>query len=811
MVPTEVVAYAPQQSIINWLGVAIDGVLFIAIVVVAILLSIYIVYLVHDTTRRKKRAKRVLELVSIPKDNEIEIKAAEQLFANLAGIGNHSFKNKFFGEYDYISFEIVGLPETIRFYVSMPNGLVNLVNKQINAAYPEAEILIQNQEYKIFSEESTNIEFAELKLAKKDYLPIREYEDMKVDTISAITTSLSGLLPHEGAAMQLIISPSDGKWVKKGKAKVKDMQKTGDEKNPKPQTDTKQVEAINKKMSKLGYNFCIRLVATSPSADNAKKILKSLVESFKQFEDPGANKFTKRKLRWYEKQDFIIAFKHRHLPLFRFLPNSHLSVLNTSELASIFHLPNKNVNVPNLHWLSSKRAPVPEGVATEGLYIGDGVYRGIIKRVALLKEDRTRHVYIVGRTGVGKSTLLEKMILQDISNGEGVIFIDPHGDSAENIIYRIPPERAEDVIYFDPGDTERPIGFNILDNETELEQHQIASAFYALLEKLFDPNKTGITGPQLERVVRNALLTAMARPGSTLIEVLKLILLDQAYLNEMLKYLKDDVVRSYWTEQIAKTSDYHKSETLGYFTSKFDRFVTNKTMRNILGQSKSAFNFSDIMNNRKILIMNLSKGKLGEQDSQFLGLILIPKILSAAYTRAKLPIEERKDCYLYVDEFQNFATDDFMKIMSEARKYRLNLTVANQYMSQMTDQIRQAVFGNVGSLVSFKVGAADAEILEKEFSPTFKQQDLLNLENRNCYVKMIAKGETIPAFSLDTTWKIPEPNISLGDSIKKLSSVRYGRSIADVEKEMEDRRKSILEGGKEAPSTKKNPFDGFNF
>ncbi len=760
-------------------------VIFLAIVGIIFLIGILILRNIRDSTRKEKRNNLILCEITLPKENEIEINAAEQMFANLYSIGKDSFKEKLVGDYDCVSFEIVALPESIKFYAAMHDGLRDLVETQIHASYPDAEIK-EVKQYNLFQDNS-HVEYAELQLAKDTYFPIRDYEDLKVDTISAITNSMSKIKEGESLAMQVIITPSDGKWRDKGKKYVQNLEKPGSEDHPKPPADGKITEGINKKIAKLGYVTVIRLISSSVDEHMAKTHLSNMVGGFSQFSDPALNKFKRRKLRWWDEKEFIVAFTYRHTPILNFWPFYKKTILNTAELASIFHFPNKNVQTPHIHWLNAKRSSVSEEIPTEGLYLGEAVFRGKTRKVAMLEDDRRRHMYIVGRTGTGKSTLLEKMALQDIKAGKGVAFIDPHGQSARNILYRIPPERAEDVIYFNPGDTERPMGFNILEWNTEYDKHLIANAFYALLEKLFDPNKTGITGPRLERAVRSALLTAMAKKGNTLIEALRLILLDKAFINEMLKYLDDDIVRKYWTEEIAQTSDYHKSETLGYFASKFDRFVVNKLMRNILGQSVSSFNMRQIMDEGKILLIDLDKGAVGQENSQFLGLLLVPKILQAAYSRTDLPETERKDFYLYVDEFQNFATNDFMHIMSEARKYRLNLIVANQYITQMTEEVRNAVFGNVGTLACFKVGADDAEYLEKEFAPTFTKQDLINLENRNMYIKMLVKGEPMPSFSVDTTWDIEKPNYEIGESIKQLSRIRYGRDREAVEAEIKQR------------------------
>jgi len=376
--------------------------------------------------------------------------------------------------------------------------------------------------------------------------------------------------------------------------------------------------------------------------------------------------------------------------------------------------------------------------------------------------------------------------------GKGICFIDPHGDAAEEMLSLIPPHRAQDVIYFNPGDTLRPFGMNMLEAETEDEKHFVTANILGLMYKLFDPNKTGIIGPRFEHGVRNAMLTVMSVPGNTFIEVMR-VMQDPEFVRELLPHVSDPIVRRYWTDQIAHTSDFHKSEVLDYTVSKFGRFVTNRMMRNIIGQSKSSFNLKDIMNTGKILIVNLSKGSLGEENSNFLGLVLVPKILAAAMARYNIPEEQRKDFYLYVDEFQNFATDTFATILSEARKYRLNLIVANQFIGQMQDDIKNAIFGNVGSIVTYRVGVTDANFLQHEYAPTFSENDLVNIEAWTVYVKTQVKGEPIPPFSMYT-----KPNFDAWDALKRpdiaqaireLSRLTYGKDIAGVESEIVSRSK----------------------
>ncbi|OGM19895.1 hypothetical protein A2686_01445 [Candidatus Woesebacteria bacterium RIFCSPHIGHO2_01_FULL_38_10] len=419
-------------------------------------------------------------------------------------------------------------------------------------------------------------------------------------------------------------------------------------------------------------------------------------------------------------------------------------------------------------------------------------YRGIKRPVYLSGEDRLRHVYIIGKTGTGKSELLIDLIMQDIKAGKGLCFMDPHGDAIEDLLKMIPPERAEDVIYFNPADAERPMGLNLLEAKTEDQKHFMATAVINMFYKLFDPYKTGIVGPRFEHAVRNAMLTAMYEEGATFVEVMR-ILTDSKYVQELLPKVQDPIIRRYWTDQIAQTNDFHKSEVLDYITSKFGRFVTNRMIRNIIGQSQSSFSFREVMDSGKILFVNLSKGNLGEENSSFLGLILVPRILMAAMSRADVSKEARRDFFLYVDEFQNFATPDFAVILSEARKYRLGLCVANQFIGQVDEEVKNAVFGNVGTIISFRIGVTDASYLQHEFTPVFNQDDLLNIEKYNVYIKTIVNNEPVPPFSMNLHKDMGRQKEMMSEKvsgiIKEMSKLKYGRDVRLVESEIVKRAK----------------------
>ncbi|HNZ84612.1 MAG TPA: DUF87 domain-containing protein, partial [Candidatus Woesebacteria bacterium] len=513
----------------------------------------------------------------------------------------------------------------------------------------------------------------------------------------------------------------------------------------------------------------------------AKTNIANIKACLGQFESPW-NKLSGKKIRLTSMfmEDFIYKY-----PVMLWLKNK--TILSAEELASIFHLPNKSIETPNIYWLKAKKAAAPVDSPKEGLYLGDNLYRGITKKFYMAPVDRQRHFYIVGQTGVGKSWLLADMALQDIKAGKGVCFIDPH-DTFESILERIPPERVDDVIYFDPSQTERPMGFNVMECDREDQKDFVTSSIINLMYKLYDPYKTGIVGPRFEHAIRNIMLTVMTEPGATFIEIVR-CLTDQSYVQAILPKVKDPMVRRYWTDQIAQTSDFHKSEVLDYIVSKFGRFITNTMMRNIIGQSTSSFDFRRAMDEGKILIINLAKGTIGEENSAFLGLVLIPKILIAAMSRQDIPEEKRRDFYLYVDEFQNFATQDFAVILSEARKYHLNLTVANQFISQMDDEVKNAVFGNVGTICSFRLGISDAGFLTKQFQPEFGEHDLLNLGTGEVYLKTMVNGVPKDPFSLKVAAveKKKPGNPKMAEMIKRLSALKYGRPRALVEAEIAQR------------------------
>ncbi len=759
------------------------GIIFLCAIAGLILLAYGFVVWWRWRNREEKSLDFVLFQILLPRENEIKIDAMEQIIASLYSIKDGG-KFKFLKTQPHISLEIVAVQGEIKFYVSCSKEHQHLVEHQIHGGYPDAAIKPVD-EYNIFSKEG-KVAYKWLIQKKEPFYPLKTYKQLSTDPLSAITSSMAKLNENEGAAIQILISPAESVWKSAGENYVSDIKKQeADPEEAKFKVGAETLEAISSKTDKPGFETTIKIVVCSETMSKAKAHLNNITSAFAQFSSPW-NRLTSKKI-WF-KHSFMIDFIYRYQPIFW---KGGKTILSSEEIASLFHFPNQTIETPNIDWLKAKPAPPPPNLPQEGLYLGQSYYRGVEKPVYIKDDDRQRHFYIVGKTGTGKSEIMKEMLIQDINAGRGVCLIDVH-DLAEQLLEYIPPERAEDVIYFNPSYTERPMGLNLLEAKTEDQKYFVATSVINLMYKLYDPYKTGIVGPRFEHAVRNAMLTAMSIEGATFMEVVKILQNPGGpYLKKILPQVKDPVVREYWTEQIAHTSDFHKSETLDYIVSKFGRFVTNKMMRNIIGQSESAFKFRQVMDEGKILIIDLAKGKIGEENASFLGLVLIPRILMAAMSRQDTPEDQRRDFYLYVDEFQNFATPDFAQILSEARKYHLNLTVANQFIGQMEEEVKNAIFGNVGTIVAFRVGVTDANYLAREFQPIFNEQDLLNIERFHAYVKTIINNEPVQPFSLDTTKNMEldkkRRQPELAEKIKRLSILKYGKPVEEVEREISQR------------------------
>jgi hypothetical protein len=742
------------------------------------------------------------------------ISVAETFYSNLSVLGGGlKIRRKFFGP-PHLTAEIVAKDKEIFFYLVAPYKFREILESSLNAQYPDASVE-ETEEHNIFNPNwgITCVSGGELRARNLYYYPFKTYQELDSEPLENITNSLGKLELDEGAAIQILFRPADKKLMKKSYKIAKSMhsgenkQGTAGQmynlamvKEKKPQEvprltpmEEEKIKAIERKAAKPAFETIIRIVISTGSKTRSDMVLKETESSFIQFGNQSLNSFKLKKAKNPETlvTDYIFRFfLKRIFDTGGFITNhgSYDLVLNTEELATIYHLPNFLVDTPGIRWLSSKKAEPPTFIPENGVILGYSDYRGEKKVIRLAENDRRRHVYMIGQTGTGKTTTMINSIISDMKEGKGLCYIDPHGqDLEEHVLPNIPKERAEDVILFDASDTERPIGLNLFSAKTQEEKDFVIQEAIAMLYRLYDPGHTGIMGPRFEHWFRNAALALMADPaGGTFIEVPR-IFTDDQFLAEKLRYVTDPVVRNFWINEMSQTSDYHKSEMLGWFVGKFGAFMTNMTMRNILGQVESSINFRQIMDEGKILLVNLSKGQVGEINIQLLGMILVAKIFMGAMSRVDTPEEQRRNFYLYVDEFQNFATDTFADILSEARKCRLNLCVTNQYIGQLREEIRDSVFGNVGSLISFRVGNDDAEYLAKQFAPVFNQQDLINLENFNSVTKIMIENKPTRAFNMHGYPYPLDANKEVGEAIKQLARLKHGRPREVVDAEIQER------------------------
>lgn len=737
------------------------------------------------------------------------ISKAQILYNIIASTLQKSLKSRFYGQ-RHFTFEIIGSKGFVRFYTAVPVALVEVVKQALVSAYPAVR-LEEVAEHNIFSPvgKISGTVGGELTLKKHYAYPIATYQDMKRDAMQSILNALSTLDKEDGLGIQFLMRPADPGWSKaaqevaskkrKGKDSKKGVDKTvaltrellgafvkppeekgaGGEKHELSGLDQAIVDSIDDKTRHPGYEVLIRVVASSNISQKAQGILNNVVATFALFDSPGRNGFKYTPAKDIER--FVTAY------ILRFFPQeNNKSILNSIELATLFHFPDqKNIPTSQLERQASKQVDGPRNIADEGIMLGYNVFRSVKKEIKLALPDRQRHMYVIGQTGTGKSTMLENLAFQDMLAGEGFAFIDPHGDSAEKLLARVPRERTEDVIYFCPAEMDYPMGLNLFEFHAPEQKDFLIQEAINMLYKLYDPQKQGVIGPRFERIFTNCALLLMADPqGGTFVDVPKL-LIDPDFMKSKLKYVKDQNVLDFWTKEWPNSQRSNESgEVNSWVASKFGAFLSNEMMRNIIGQTKSAFNLREIMDNKKLLIVNLSKGRTGELNSKLLGMVFVMKFQAAAMSRANVPENERQDFCLYVDEFQNFSTDSFATIMSEARKFHLNLIVANQFASQLSEEIRDAVFGNVGTIIAFRVGDKDVDALVKYFQPSFELEDLLRVPNYNTIVRTLVGGVPTHAFSMSTLPPLGTPNEQLSQALKQLSAAKYGRPKNTVESEI---------------------------
>lgn len=787
--------------------------------------------IIHSRTEDSKAFDRTVLLIRVPKERKSEntnqsaqedninhvreqIAVADGIFSSICGLKTeHGILHWFLGGTEHISFEIVVKNSKISFYITAPNKIKNIIEQQVHAQYPHAEITPEI-DYNIFEPQSHTIG-AYLTLKESSIFPLKTYKKIDSDPLLSILNPLSKIEDSEGALIQYIIRPAGSHWrhqgvefirdIRKGKkfekvakqnAFLKTIHELSETISPTPHDPNKpkteyhltpmeeeMVKSMEEKMSHGGLEVTIRLVSSANTSNKARQNLENIVNSYSQYNIYRyGNSFTTAIPRH---QNRLISAS-----IYRGMREKHSMIISTEEMASLWHLPIASTETPHINWLGARKAPPPTNMPTEGITLGRAVYRGRETVVKMTRSDRRRHLYVIGKSGSGKSVFIQNLAVQDVLNGEGVCVIDPHGDFVEYVLQHVPKERADDVVYFNPSDIERPIGLNMLEVKTEEQKdfatQEMISIFYKMVT---DPS---MIGPMFEHNMRNVMLTLMAdleNPGS-IAEVPRMFS-DDAFVKKWTKKLRDPVVKAYWEKEMAKTSDFHKSEMLGYLISKVGRFVENEMVRNIIGQTHSGFNFREIMDKKKILLVNLAKGLVGEINANLMGMIIVSKLQMSALERASMPEEERHDFYLYIDEFQNFITDSIATILSEARKYRLELIIAHQYMKQLEDNkgkttVRDAVLGNAGSLVSFRIGPEDAEVLSKEFAPVFGAYDLLNVEQYTAYTKLLIDNTAAKPFNMLTYPPTPG-NKELAAAIKELSRLKYGRPRELVEAEIMER------------------------
>jgi hypothetical protein len=757
------------------------------------------------------------------RDFKDQVAVMKQFFESLAAISDSTWKKWFFG-HDFVSFEYVIQNNQIEFYIVTPRGLVEVIEKQITTFYADSYIE-EVEDYNLF-EKDAKVMYHYMKPARECIYPIRTYQRMTADPLNNITNAMSKLEPHEGAAVQILVRPVDDGWQEKGRKEAKNIldDKTGgflSNLNPAawlgdllsmlfhgesaantpdapgrttPMVD-EQVKAMEEKNTQTGFETVIRIVTSSNTMPNASALMDGLKTAFAQYATTDNNALTvKRRFQGNLISKFLLRSMWKPIHMKKM-------ILSPEELAGLFHLPNIRYNhAPSINWQNYKIAKSPANIPKEGILIGHNVYRGVSTEIRMKNEDRFRHFYIIGQTGTGKSSTLQVMIRQDLEAGKGLCVVDPHGQLVEDILPFIPRDRADDVIYFNPGDLERPMGLNILEARNPEEMDMIALDAMNIMIKLFDEE---IFGPRIQDYFRNGCLTLMeSKGGGALTDIVRLFT-DDDYQREKVKDVTNPIVRSFWENQMAKTGAREKQEMIPYFASKFGQFVTNGMMRNIIGQTSSAFDFSDVMQEGKILLMNLSKGETGDINSKLLGMIVVSKLQVAALRRQKMAKEERKDFYLYIDEFQNYVTDSIEVILSEARKYRLSLNMAHQYLAQLEDgggrkgagavNLKDAIFGNVGTIMSYKIGAQDAEYMAKEMSPVFSDQDMINIDKFKAVMKLSIDTQPSRPFSITPV----NPYLRTGDpeaaeAYKQLSRLKYGRDKEFVEREVFRRLGAVI-------------------
>lgn len=791
--------------------------------------------LVLSRIRRRGRINRALDLVlflvTVPRyvsENKDELaeegeeaQGPAALMENFyRAVGSMSDdKGSFKYGKPYIAFEMAvhHVGEEIYFYAAVPRDFASAFEKRIHGTYPAAHVE-KVKDYNIFDPEAFTIGSV-AKLKEDPILPIQTYKELKFDTLDQITTALSKISErNEGAAIQILVTPSgnktyrkrsektlsgmkEGKSFKKAlsqakkkesffqktfgflfsssKSKEDELKKSGSD------ADEEVLRVVKEKASNPAFDVNLRIVVSAGEERRARELLSEIKGSFEALTAPYANKISFKDFTGKKIKDLAFRFS------FRIFSAGEAMYLSSEELASIFHLPLGGVAAPRVKYLKSRPVEPPTDLPKHGVTLGLNHFRGVETTVKMADDDRRRHLYLIGQTGTGKSSLMKNMVAQDIRDGKGVCVVDPHGDFADYALGHIPEERFKDVVYFNPGETKRIMGLNMLEFDPAHPEQKtfIVNELLNIFNKLYDLKQTG--GPLFEQYFRNSVLLVMddAEHEPPTFAAVSRVLADEDYRRDKLSRETNPLVKQFWQEQAEKAGgEASLSNMVPYVTSKFDQFLSNDFMRPIINQPKSSFDFRKVMDEGKILVVNLAKGRIGDLNANLLGMIIVGRLLMSALSRVDVPEKDRRDFYLYVDEFQNFTTDSIATILSEARKYRLDLTIAHQFIKQLPENIRDAVFGNVGSTISFRVGAEDAEFLEKQFLPAVTAHDLGNVDNFNAYVRLLINNQTSRAFNIKTI-KPEEGDDSLAQRVKQNSLEKFGRPREEVEEEIRGRYK----------------------
>lgn len=753
-------------------------------------------------TRKDERERNLKELIS----------GMEQFYAGMMSVADAGDKENYFS----IEIALSEGSEEFVFYVSVPDSKRSLFEKQMLSLFPFAKLIEKKDDYNIFNPLGAHAASFAVQ-SKNPIFPIKTYEQFDHDPLNVLINAFSKLKKDgEGASFQLILQPKGDYYVKRYKSaleqvmrgaplkKAIDIRHTllgelgkglaefaseaakgmidgGKKKEDKPKViDEAATENIKRKISSPILNANMRIVVSAESTSRAEEVINEIESSFNQFENTLGNSIRFTRVPEKKMPLFVRSFS------FRIFEEDSLLPLSITELTTLLHFPGSTIfETGQLKQSKSGTAAAPLDMPFSGMYVGVNRHRNHEVPVFMSSEDRLRHFYVIGQTGTGKTTLLRDMIIQDIENGEGVCFIDPHGSDVQDIMARVPKSRFDDVIYFDPSDLDRPMGMNMLEYDPRYPEQKtfVVNELFSIFDKLFDMKTAG--GPMFEQYFRNATMLVLEDPesGNTLVDVSR-VLANKAFRDLKISRCKNPIVTQFWTEVAGKAGgEASLANIVPYITSKFDVFLANDVMRPIIAQEKSSFNFRDIMDNKKILLVNLSKGRLGDINANLIGLILVGKILMAALSRVDSMATGFPPFYLYIDEFQNITTKSISVILSEARKYKLSLHIAHQFIAQLKDDIKDAVFGNVGSIVSFRVGSEDAEYLEKQFGPAFTANDLMNIDNLNCYAKLLIGGKPARPFNIEVPFP-PDVDKSHLAELKQLSALKYGRARAEVEEEV---------------------------